>query len=133
MQEAVAQPDGTVRLRLLGRLPLRGGIDGHQAAFQGKIDHQVSGAEIALDEHAVAGAGVVQQPVPDGLEVSAQLGQVRRNVPPECPQGFGGLDHPGYAQAPTGVLFLVRCQVVIEKQNEGAFHGTIPCSEGCRD
>ena len=64
-------------------LALGGGVHRHQAQFEGMVDHDPSGAEVALDEHEIPRPPLGGQPILDRRQISVDALKVRRHLAPE--------------------------------------------------
>ena len=119
MVEGVFELHPAVREALFAGVALGGRVDRHQAAVKGMPDQQVAGPELALDEHEIAGRGLLVEPGENRPHPGEQALLVRRHVRPASAQLGRGLRHLGHAQFEPGPGQLPGRDLVVEKKKVG--------------
>ena len=101
MVEGVFELHPAVREALFAGVALGGRVDRHQAAVQGMPDQQVAGPELALDEHEIAGRGLLVEPGENRPHPGEQALLVRRHVHrgPACADALHRLHLMTYSES----------------------------------
>jgi len=109
----------SVRQVLFDCLPSGGGVDRNQTKAKGLPDCKTGSTELPLDQDKVAGPGNPRQPGKDWGEIVDNPVNIRRHLCPDHANVRRRLDNATDSERGTGILLLLRCQAVVEEEDEG--------------